>query len=462
MIEVTKGQEKIIKEKKQKEKNDEYTTYNIHKGENKPKTYKKEEIIKRQKNEYNNGQKILKEKKDIMKIIPEENKENYDNEKEEEKEIKGKVKKEIKIQITISKPKNYKKEKEEILNENRQKFHQKIKNFIKRKEEQKEKRSKIFEQMNFIKVSKNIKSLFKHKTPKKIEKKPEFRQLKYAESDYRPHYANEYNQRKYDSFNNSSFINSCNFMPYNDRSNSKLYCSFGPRGYNNNSEKNFIHLPIGVASVSASRSSLYRSPKKYIRLTALKTELLPNRRVNIFKPVPKNIIQTTIMESKIQSRQYEGYRTTNNNNNVKKILYNYRNNNNNKSQYNTESLYRNKVNQKLKYYVKCPHCNFPLNDENEINNYYNREKNNNDNNRNSYNNNNTNQSITSLYSNKNTLDNENNNKKIKIKIFDNRNKKNDSKIGYINFVKNKGFERPKNNLKNNAQTSESSYSSFNN
>ena len=122
------------------------------------------------------------------------------------------------------------------------------------------------------------------------------------------------------------------------------------KNINNNSN---INLPIGIAS------TLYNSPKKFtINVIPPRTEDKTPKVTNIFKPVPKNIIQTSKIQSGYQPRKYD-YKQQINNTSANKSK-NYR----------IISPYQIKDKNKLKYYARCPNCNFPLNDENEIKKYY--------------------------------------------------------------------------------------------
>ena len=432
-------EDKCEKKGKGKKENDSEKNKNTEKMNNKIEKNKKE-----QKNEDNNDKKKEKEKKEkTTEIIHKEDKENNNNNDKEGKISKSKVKKEIKIQITISKLNTNKNEKKQILEENKKNISQKVKNIIKKKDEQinytsynnnrhiikLEKKPKILENMNLFKNNKSLESPFKQTTVQKIDKNPEIKSFKNSEPNCSSRRCIfDYSQREYRCIDNS-YINSLNSIPCCDRANCNLLCSFGSNGCNNSPPKNKIHLPIGIAS--ASRLALKSSQNKHIRFVALGKESLPEKKVNIFKPVPKIVIHTSLMQSKIQLRKSEGLKLTNKNNSIKRIPNNFRNNNNN---YINEIIYRNSINHKLKYYIKCPHCNYTLNDVNEINKYYNEEQNNNYNNRNKYDN--LNQIMTRQYTNQKMIKNENH-KKIKMKILDSRNKNNDLNKRHIYSIKNK-------------------------
>ena len=313
--------------------------------------------------------------------------------------------------------------------------------------------------MNLFKNNKSFESPPKQTTVQKIDKN-HFKNSEPKCSARRCIF--DYSQRESRCLNNS-YINSLNPMPCCDRANCKLFCSFGPNGYNNSPPKNKIHLPIGIAS--ASRLPLKSSQNRNITFVALGKESQPEKKVNIFKPVPKIVINTSLMQSRIQLRKNEGFRLTNESNSIKRIPHNFRNNNNN------EIIYRNNINRKLKYYIKCPHCNYTLNDVNEINKYYNAEQNNNYNNRNKYDN--LYQTMTRPNTNQRTIKFENH-KKIKMKLLDSRNKKNDLNKGHIYSLKNKisnndnyfrhSMQTPgsSNNIKNKLVNNHSFYQSYGN
>ena len=130
---------------------------------------------------------------------------------------------------------------------------------------------------------------------------------------------------------------------------------------NINKEKKIINVPRGIASTKT------MSQKTQSYIASSRTETEKSKTINIFKPVPKIIIQTLKYNHKYQKNKQE------NSNKNNHININYRQNNNNISYKRKSDINKNK---QLIYYARCPHCNYILNDEEEVKKYYNNLNNN--------------------------------------------------------------------------------------
>lgn len=80
---------------------------------------------------------------------------------------------------------------------------------------------------------------------------------------------------------------------------------------------------------------------------------------NIFKPVPKVLSQSSRVEAKYQPKRYYIQKNPHDNCMEKNHTQNY----------SVNSFYLTKENPKLKYYIRCPNCNYPLNEEVEVRKY---------------------------------------------------------------------------------------------
>jgi len=84
--------------------------------------------------------------------------------------------------------------------------------------------------------------------------------------------------------------------------------------------------------------------------------------LDIFKPVPKTAIQTLKNDSKFKLNKKEEKTKGNN--------FDYRQNYNTYINIKKNENIKNINNKQPKYFAKCPHCHYVLNDENEVRKYY--------------------------------------------------------------------------------------------
>lgn len=348
----------------------------------------KAQIKTEEEKEKMNYERKEKEKEENIKNEKIENNENKNkdvntNNKQKEQFInKNNIDKHIKYGI-----KDVTKKDKLIKNSNEQiEGKEKKKNKHIKKEEiiKKEDKFKTIEQTNIIKKPKIIKSLNKPKTrnennkKQKEEKRTVIKKVNPSESTGRSHYVFYYRANKSPDNSDIKTLDSMSYYNGKNRANYQFLCSFGPHIPENNPLKNNklkesqrISLPIGIASTSNS----YNTPKKQISLVSFRTEIRPTKKLNIFKPVPKTIIQATKIQTRIQQRKSEGYKLLNNTQKQTQLYYRNKNNNYNyyfnKCYNEPSSSYQNKDKPKLIYYIRCPHCSYPLNDATEVCNYYN-------------------------------------------------------------------------------------------
>jgi hypothetical protein len=173
------------------------------------------------------------------------------------------------------------------------------------------------------------------------------------------------------------------------------------------SQKPKTKPPIGIASATATETAatnIYNSPKNKLIDIISKSDMKTTKSTNIFKPVPRTLIQTTKIQTRYQPKKYEyepqkktynkigNYillsnrqnNTINNSNisnNTSRCITKYEE----KKQANKNTTYTSNFHSsniyckegdndkpKVKYYIRCPNCNFPLNDEKEVNKLYNK------------------------------------------------------------------------------------------
>ena len=307
---------------------------------------------------------IKNKNKERLEENKNETKEDENKNETKEDENKNEIKKdENKIEIKEKGNKNEtKKDENKIVKED-------INN--KDKESKPEKEINNNKEKNDLKYKKqsddNKQNIYNKKEKEQKEKKLEINDNdKEEEESERPHYVFYYrpNKRPNDNGNN---IESMSYYNGKTRPNHKFYCSFGTSksikenikitkpNYNKIKNQN-INAPIGIASTS------FQSQKKQIiNIVPPRTALKTTKNTNIFKPVPKAVLQTEKIKSRYQPRKYEDYRKNTNIINI---------NRNNSIDYELKTSNQIKEKPKLKYYARCPHCNFPLNDEAEVKKYY--------------------------------------------------------------------------------------------
>lgn len=223
--------------------------------------------------------------------------------------------------------------------------------------------TKIKEKVNEIKNEIEVSQKLINENKKEIkEKEKNISSPKKEEKSFRPHYVFYYKPYKRVGGSDSNNVSSMTYFngQGKDRPNYQFYCSYGSsksssikQKTNNTKEKEINNSPIGIASTS----KISQKNKSYI--PSSRTETKNSKTVNIFKPVPKTIVPAKKYIDKFQENKKEENKKTND------INYRYITSN---------SYQRNKnenINQPKKYYAKCPHCNFVLNDEVEVKKYYN-------------------------------------------------------------------------------------------
>ena len=175
----------------------------------------------------------------------------------------------------------------------------------------------------------------------------------------RPHYIFYFEPHKKISDSNFKNISSMTYHSGQSQPNYKFFCSYGSskkselKPKNDYKKEKLKNSPKGITSYYG----FNQKNENYI--SSLRTETKTSKTINIFKPVPKTAIQTLKYDSKFKQNKKEEKTKGNN--------FDYRQN------YNTYiNIKKNENinNKQPKYFAKCPHCHYVLNDENEVRKYY--------------------------------------------------------------------------------------------
>ena len=379
-------------------------------------------------NNNNNDNNIIEEK-EIIK----------DN-KEEEEEEEGKELDNNEKEVNEQNQDNNEKEENKIIKDNKEsKENELIQDNKEKKEEEENKNKEIIKEPNKtnpkkseFKVIKNIEITHiqnnklsgiekERERPytKREEKESVKKRIKEIEVNGRPHYVFYYKSSKTTDNSSMNTLDSMSYSNSKSRPNYQFLCSFGTKNssqkrnqtYLLTSQKPITKTPIGIASTTA-KTDIYNSPKNKLYDIISKSDMKATKSTNIFKPVPRTLIQTTKIQTRYQPRKYEyelqkktynkigncillsnrQNKTINNsyashnttkynstkyeekkqiNKNSTFISYFHTNNTSNTS--NNNSLYYQESDRdrpRVKYYIRCPNCNFPLNDEKEVNKIY--------------------------------------------------------------------------------------------
>ena len=291
--------------------------------------------------------------KNMENLEEKSNKEWIIEKEEEKKNIEKEIKNEVNMEIKNNNHNN--KENNNLVQEQ---VEQNISQNNQGKEELKQQKenSKKINKENTNKISENFK------------KKNIVLSSQKEENQRRQHYVFNSKGNKIPEDSKSNEISSIQNCKTLNKPNYKFYYSFGTskppsmnQELNINKEKKIINVPRGIASTKT------MSQKTQSYIASSRTETEKSKTINIFKPVPKIIIQTLKYNHKYQKNKQE------NSNKNNHININYRQNNNNISYKRKSDINKNK---QLIYYARCPHCNYILNDEEEVKKYYNNLNNN--------------------------------------------------------------------------------------
>ena len=387
----SKNEEEIEEEAEEEEEEDDQEEIE---NKEKEKIFKKE--AERENNQMNESNKeeinkekefkdedIKNEKNDIIKTeIDEDNKEKeekkeIDKEEIEEKKEKKEKKEKDALREMINEENNIdiiQKEKEESQSEIKKEDDKSDKEIKEEKKEEKEEKDneqmqvKCEDKINNENGKDNLKNINNSDgNEQKIDSQQgeEIKEEKIIinnnekeeETSERPHYVFYFLPFKRPNNSENNTLDSITYFNGKTRPNYKFFCSFGTSNSSKNDTKNNynktinqnLNAPIGIASTSL------KSPKKHIiNIVPPRTAQKTTKYTNIFKPVPKAILLTTKIETRYQAKI--DYRQNTKIKNLKNFSINRSNQLNDKP--------------KLKYYARCPHCNFPLNDEEEVKKYY--------------------------------------------------------------------------------------------
>lgn len=446
-------EENINNEDIQNSKKDE--ELNIENDNQKSLEEEKKESDEQNKNEINNEEKINEQNKE------QKNEENVDNDKEEEQ---NEIKSQIENNLNNENEKNSlkeEKEKEEIIHDNEEEKEKEKKEQI--QENNKKEENQIIQDNKEVKENeiiddnkktseneenknKEIINEPKKTNPKKSEfkviknieithiqdnkqkgiqiererpytkregKELKTKRLKDLEINGRPHYVFYYRSSKTSDNSNMNTLDSMSYSNCKNRPNYQFFCSFGTKHsspkknqtYLLTSQKTRTKPPIGIASITATTADIYNSPKNNLFDIISKSDMKTTKSTNIFKPVPRTLIQTTKIQTRYQPRKYEYEPQKKIYNKIGNyvLLSNRQNNtiNNSNVSHNTSRYISTKYEEKkqinknttytsnfhasntycqesdndkpkVKYYIRCPNCNFPLNDEKEVSKIFNK------------------------------------------------------------------------------------------
>ena len=447
-------EENINNEDIQNSKKDE--ELNIENDNQKSLEEEKKESDEQNKNEINNEEKINEQNKE------QKNEENVDNDKEEEQnEIKSQIENNLNNENEKNNSLKEEKEKEEIIHDNEEEKEKEKKEQI--QENNKKEENQIIQDNKEVKENeiiddnkktseneenknKEIINEPKKTNPKKSEfkviknieithiqdnkqkgiqiererpytkregKELKTKRLKDLEINGRPHYVFYYRSSKTSDNSNMNTLDSMSYSNCKNRPNYQFFCSFGTKHsspkknqtYLLTSQKTRTKPPIGIASITATTADIYNSPKNNLFDIISKSDMKTTKSTNIFKPVPRTLIQTTKIQTRYQPRKYEyepqkkiynkignyvllsnRQNNTINNSNVShntsryiSTKYEEKKQINKNTAYtsnfhasNTYCLESDNDKPKVKYYIRCPNCNFPLNDEKEVSKIFNK------------------------------------------------------------------------------------------
>ena len=447
-------EENINNEDIQNSKKDE--ELNIENDNQKSLEEEKKESDEQNKNEINNEEKINEQNKE------QKNEENVDNDKEEEQnEIKSQIENNLNNENEKNNSLKEEKEKEEIIHDNEEEKEKEKKEQI--QENNKKEENQIIQDNKEVKENeiiddnkktseneenknKEIINEPKKTNPKKSEfkviknieithiqdnkqkgiqiererpytkregKELKTKRLKDLEINGRPHYVFYYRSSKTSDNSNMNTLDSMSYSNCKNRPNYQFFCSFGTKHsspkknqtYLLTSQKTRTKPPIGIASITATTADIYNSPKNNLFDIISKSDMKTTKSTNIFKPVPRTLIQTTKIQTRYQPRKYEYEPQKKIYNKIGNyvLLSNRQNNtiNNSNVSHNTSRYISTKYEEKkqinknttytsnfhasntycqesdndkptVKYYIRCPNCNFPLNDEKEVSKIFNK------------------------------------------------------------------------------------------
>jgi len=347
------------------------------------------------------------ERKELINNEKEKNEQNQDNyEKEENKIIKDNI--EVK--------------ENELIQDNKETEENKNKEIINEPNKTNTKKSefKVIKNIEITHIQNNklsgIEKERERPYTKREEKESDKKRIKEIEVNGRPHYVFYYKSSKTTDNSSMNTLDSMSYSNSKSRPNYQFLCSFGTKNssqkrnqtYLLTSQKPITKTPIGIASTTA-KTDIYNSPKNKLYDIISKSDMKATKSTNIFKPVPRTLIQTTKMQTRYQPRKYEyepqkktynkigncillsnrqnktinnlyGSHNTTKYNSTKHeekkqinkdstfISYFHTNNTNNSN--NVYYLESDRDRPRVKYYIRCPNCNFPLNDEKEVNKIY--------------------------------------------------------------------------------------------
>ena len=345
-----------------------------------------------------------------------------------EKEIMHDIKKENEKNDQIQD--NNEKEDNQIIQDNKEVKENEVIHDNKEKTEKKENKNKEIinepkktnPKKSEFKVIKNIEITHiqdnKHRGIQKERERPntkregrelEKKRIKEIEINGRPHYVFYYRSSKTSNNLNISTLDSMSYSNTKNRPNYQFFCSFGTKHSSPKKNQTFLLTsqkpnakpPIGIASTTVTTTDSYNSPKNKLFDIISKSDMKITKSTNIFKPVPRTLIQTT----KMQTRKYEYEPQNKTYNKIGNYIFlsNKQNNNINNSNishntsryisskneekkqinknitytsnfHNNSAYYQDndKDKPKVKYYIRCPNCNFPLNDEKEVKKIFNK------------------------------------------------------------------------------------------